>query len=112
MKKIIFLSVMALGLMASCSEDELMSNPLNDSNAIAFATQTANKTARKAMTRSAVTINSIDKFTVSALLLWCRVHLQSCYGSVPLQYAVLLATVWLVELLCHQQSWHRVIGCP
>ena len=67
MKKIIFLSVMALGLMASCSEDELMSNPSQDSNAIAFATQTAGKAARKAMTRSAVTINSIDKFTVSAV---------------------------------------------
>ena len=67
MKKIIFLSVMALGLMASCSEDELMSNPSQDSNAIAFATKTVNKAARKAMTRSAVTINSIDKFTVSAV---------------------------------------------
>ena len=40
-----------------------MSNPSLDSNAIAFATKTANK----AMTRSAVTINTIDKFTVSAV---------------------------------------------
>ena len=67
MKKILFLSVMALGLMASCSEDELMSIPSQDSNAIAFATKTVNKAARKVMARSAVTINSIDKFTVSAV---------------------------------------------
>ena len=63
MKKILFLSVFALGLMASCSEDELASAPSFDSNAIAFATQSANR----AMTRSGATINTIDKFTVSAV---------------------------------------------
>lgn len=63
MKKILFLSVFALGLMTSCSEDDLASAPSFDSNAIAFATQSANR----AMTRSGATISTIDKFTVSAV---------------------------------------------
>lgn len=63
MKKIFFLSVFALGLMTSCSKDDLTSAPSYDNNAIAFAT----KSAYKAITRSGATINSIDKFTVSAV---------------------------------------------
>lgn len=41
MKKIFFLSAIALGLMTSCSEDELMSSPSMDSNTIAFATKSS-----------------------------------------------------------------------
>lgn len=71
MRKTIFLSICALGLMASCAEDELMSSSSLDSNAIAFATKTtaksANKAMGRAMTRSGATINTIDKFTVSAV---------------------------------------------
>ena len=72
MKKILFLSVFALGLMASCSEDELASTPSLNTNAIAFATQSANKAtsrsgAAKVKARSGATINTIDKFTVSAV---------------------------------------------
>jgi len=63
MKKIFILSAFALGLMTSCSEDELMSTASLDNNAIAFATKSANN----AMTRSGATISAIDKFTVSAV---------------------------------------------
>lgn len=63
MKKILFLSALALGLMTSCSEDEQLSLPTVGSNTIAFATQSANK----AMTRSGATITSLSKFTVDAV---------------------------------------------
>ena len=63
MKKIFFLSAIALGLMTSCSEDELMSSPSMDSNTIAFATKSSNK----AKTRAGVTMTSISSFTVSAV---------------------------------------------
>ena len=64
MQKFLFLSAIAatMGVMASCSEDEIFSPTVVDSNAIAFATRSAQPS-----TRSAVTINSIDKFTVSAV---------------------------------------------
>ena len=63
MKKIFFLSAIALGLMTSCSEDEQLSLPSVDNNTIAFATQSANKP----MTRSGATITSLSKFTVDAI---------------------------------------------
>lgn len=63
MKKIFFLSAIALGLMTSCSEDEQLSLPSVDNNTIAFATQSANKP----MTRSGATITSLSKFTVDAV---------------------------------------------
>ena len=63
MKKIFFLSAIALGLMTSCSEDEQLSLPSVDNNTIAFATQSANKP----MTRSGATITSLNKFTVDAV---------------------------------------------
>lgn len=63
MKKILFLSALALGLMTSCSEDDLISSsPGIDSNTIAFATN-----SHKAMTRSGETITSLDEFVVSAV---------------------------------------------
>ena len=63
MKKIFFLSAIALGLMTSCSEDEQLSLPSVDNNTIAFATQSANKP----MTRSGATITTLSKFTVDAV---------------------------------------------
>lgn len=63
MKKILFLSALALGLMTSCSEDEQLSLPTVGSNTIAFATQSANMP----MTRSGATITSLNKFTVDAV---------------------------------------------
>lgn len=63
MKKIFFLSAIALGLMTSCSEDEQLSLPSVDNNTIAFATQSANKP----ITRSGATITSLSKFTVDAI---------------------------------------------
>ena len=63
MKKIFFLSAIALGLMTSCSEEEQLSLPSVDNNTIAFATQSANKP----MTRSGATITSLSKFTVDAV---------------------------------------------
>ena len=63
MKKIFFLSAIALGLMTSCSEDELISSPSMDTNAIAFATKSPNKVK----TRSGATATSISNFTVSAV---------------------------------------------
>lgn len=63
MKKIFFLSAIALGLMTSCSEDEQLSLPSVDNNTIAFATQPANKP----ITRSGATITSLSEFTVDAV---------------------------------------------
>lgn len=63
MKKILFLSALALGLMTSCSEDEQLSLPTVGSNTIAFATHSANKP----MTRSGATITTLSKFTVDAV---------------------------------------------
>lgn len=64
MQKLLFLSAIAatMGVMASCSEDDMLSPAVPDGNTIAFATQSA-----KPSTRSAVTINNIDRFTVSAV---------------------------------------------
>ena len=63
MKKFIFMTALAatMGLMTSCSEDELTSPTSVDSNTIAFATKSG-----KAMTRSASTLTELEKFTVSA----------------------------------------------
>ena len=62
MKKYLLMTALAAGFLVSCSEDEeFMQSPV-DNNAIAFATSNA-----KVMTRSGVTINSIDNFTVSAV---------------------------------------------
>lgn len=62
MKKFLFLSAIAAVTLASCSEDDLGGMSTFDNNTIAFATHKA-----KSMTRSGVTINSIDNFTVSAV---------------------------------------------
>ena len=63
MKKFIFMTAFAatMGLMTSCSEDELTSPSSVDNNTIAFATK-----SNKAMTRSASTLTELEKFTVSA----------------------------------------------
>ena len=63
MKKFIFMTALAatMGLMTSCSEDELTSPSNVDNNTIAFATK-----SNKAMTRSASTLTELEKFTVSA----------------------------------------------
>ena len=69
MKKILFLSAIAasMGVMTSCSqEDDYMPSSSIDSNSIVFSTSSAKANA-KAATRSAVTLNSINKFTVSAV---------------------------------------------
>lgn len=63
MKKIFFLATIALGLMASCSEEELISDPSMDTNSIVFATKSPNKVK----TRSGTTATSIFNFTVSAV---------------------------------------------
>lgn len=62
MKKLFILSVFAVGLMTSCSEDEYMPISSLDTNTIAFATNSA-----KGATRSGSTLTSISKFTVSAV---------------------------------------------
>lgn len=65
MKKILFMAATAacMGVMTSCSqEDDIVASSGIDNNTIVFATSSA-----KAATRSAVTINSLDKFTVSAV---------------------------------------------
>lgn len=62
MKKYLLMTALAAGFLVSCSEDEEFMQSLVDNNAIAFATSNA-----KVMTRSGVTINSIDNFTVSAV---------------------------------------------
>ena len=62
MKKYLLMTALAAGFLVSCSEDEdFLQSPV-DNNTIAFATSNA-----KVMTRSGVTINSIDNFTVSAV---------------------------------------------
>lgn len=64
MKKFLFLAAIAasMGIMTSCSqEDDYAPSSGVDNNAIAFATSPAKAT------RSAVTISSINKFTVSAV---------------------------------------------
>ena len=69
MKKILFLAAIAasMGVMTSCSqEDDYMPSSSIDSNSIVFSTSSAKANA-KAATRSAVTLNSINKFTVSAV---------------------------------------------
>lgn len=69
MKKILFLAAIAasMGVMTSCSqEDDFMPSSSIDSNSIVFSTSSA-KANVKAATRSAVTLNSINKFTVSAV---------------------------------------------
>lgn len=65
MKKFLFFAALAasMGIMTSCSqEDDYISSSGIDSNTIVFATSPT-----KGETRSAVTINSIDNFTVSAV---------------------------------------------
>ena len=69
MKKFLFLAAIAasMGVMTSCSqEDDYMPSSSIDSNSIVFSTSSAKANA-KAATRSAVTLNSINKFTVSAV---------------------------------------------
>lgn len=64
MKKILFFAAIAacMGVMTSCSQDDELSSPSGiDNNTIVFATSPAKAT------RSAVTINSISQFTVSAV---------------------------------------------
>lgn len=64
MKKYLFMTVLAAGFLTSCSEDETFMQSTVDHHAIAFATKPVNGTLQ---TRSGVTINSIDKFTVSSI---------------------------------------------
>lgn len=61
MKKILFLSALALGLMTSCSEDEYIPSSSLDANSIAFSTQSG------VSTRSGSTATSLEKFTVDAV---------------------------------------------
>lgn len=62
MKKVFLLTALAAGILSSCSEDDFGTQSVVDNNTIAFATNKA-----KSMTRSAETITSINKFTVSAV---------------------------------------------
>ena len=64
MKKIFLMTALAAGILSSCSEDDMFMQSTVDSNTIAFATKQVNGNLQ---TRSAVSINSIDKFTVSAV---------------------------------------------
>lgn len=61
MKKILFLSVLALGLMTSCSNDDYLSSSTLEPNSIAFSTQQGGST------RSGSTITSLTNFTVDAV---------------------------------------------
>lgn len=65
MKKILFLSAIALGLMTSCSsDDDMLTNASSsiDANSIVFSTGGNSPT-----TRAGVTITSLSKFTVDAV---------------------------------------------
>ena len=60
MKRTLFMTALAIVTLASCNDDESMTQYRDDSRTIAFATN------RKA-TRSGETISSLDQFTVSAV---------------------------------------------
>ena len=60
MKRTLFMTALAIVTLASCTDDESMTQYRDDSRTIAFATN------RKA-TRSGETISSLDQFTVSAV---------------------------------------------
>lgn len=65
MKKILFMAAIAacMGFMTSCSqEDDYAPSSCVENNAIAFSTK-----SNDAMTRSGQTINSLNKFTVTAV---------------------------------------------
>ena len=62
MKKLFLLTALGAGILTSCSEDDFGTQSVVDNNTIAFATSKA-----KVATRSAETITSINKFTVSAV---------------------------------------------
>ena len=65
MKKFLFLAALAasMGIMTSCSqEDDYAPSSGVDDNAIAFSTK-----SNDVMTRSGQTINSLAKFTVTAV---------------------------------------------
>lgn len=68
MKKILFISALAatMGVMSSCSQDEdfVTSSTILDKNTIVFATNPAK--SGKMLTRSAETITSLNKFTITA----------------------------------------------
>ena len=66
MKKILLLSAIALGVMTSCSNDDMLSGTSDssvDANSIVFSTGENASVA----TRSGVTITSLSKFTVDAV---------------------------------------------
>ena len=110
MKKIFFLSAIALGLMTSCSEDELMSSPSMDSNTIAFATKSSNK----AKTRAGVTMTSISSFTVSAVnedatpyFSGVEFNFNDATGAFHSTTPYYWRFIGFSELLCNKQPWFR-----
>lgn len=64
MKKLFLMTALAAGFLVSCSEDEDMTLSAVDNNTIAFATKQA---TGKHLTRSGVTLNTLEQFTVSAI---------------------------------------------
>ena len=66
MKKFIYMMMLAVGFMTSCSDDDVVSSssPSVDNNKIVFTTK-----SDKMQTRGGVTLTSLSKFDVTAVLI-------------------------------------------
>lgn len=64
MKKFIYMMMLAVGFMTSCSDDDVVSSssPSVDNNKIVFTTK-----SDKMQTRGGVTLTSLSKFDVTAV---------------------------------------------
>lgn len=79
MKKLFLMTALATVFLASCSQDEDVVQPTVDNNTIAFV---AKQPDGKILTRSGQTINSVSKFTVSAV----NADKTSYFNSVEFKY--------------------------
>lgn len=79
MKKLFLMTALATAFLASCSQDEDVVQPSVDNNTIAFV---AKQPDGQILTRSGQTINSLTKFTVSAV----NADKSSYFSSVEFNY--------------------------